>query len=370
MQRSTKRYWLFQACGWGSLLLMYTFFNWSFNRLRTPDDRFNFFANMSVFLFVGIALTHIMRLLIIRLEILNQSIKRQIIQLFIITFIFSILTHIAELFLLKTLNIFSQEKMMEMNEQGILLIILRNSITIFCYYLIWSSIYFMYHYIAKSTRQQMDTLKLEAMVKELELKTIKAHINPHFIFNALNGIRSLVEENPGRAREAITQLSNILRSSLKADKTETVPLQKELEIVKDFLALELMRFEDRLKIVYDIDPATLNHPIPHMMLQNLVENAIKHGISKQVSGGEIRIVAGYNNGNFELVVQNSGNMNNRVLKSDVFTPQTFFSEQESSRGFGLYSTTNRLNLLFGNKATLGIKQLSPGIVEAKIIIPA
>jgi LytS/YehU family sensor histidine kinase len=75
----------------------------------------------------------------------------------------------------------------------------------------WVLIYYFYHFIEKSRRQQMDTLQLETLIKELELKTIKAHINPHFIFNSLNSIRALVEENPQRAREAVTELSNILR---------------------------------------------------------------------------------------------------------------------------------------------------------------
>ncbi len=101
----------------------------------------------------------------------------------------------------------------------------------------WILLYYFYHYIEKSRRQQVDTLKLESLVKELELKTIKSHINPHFIFNALNSIRALIDENPNRARNAITELSNILRSSMQAEKLETVPFEKELNIVKDYLAL-------------------------------------------------------------------------------------------------------------------------------------
>ena len=92
----------------------------------------------------------------------------------------------------------------------------------------WTLIYYFYHFIEKSRRQQMDTLQLESLIKELELKTIKAHINPHFIFNSLNSIRALVDENPERARRAITELSNILRSSMQAEKLETVTLEKEL----------------------------------------------------------------------------------------------------------------------------------------------
>ena len=104
----------------------------------------------------------------------------------------------------------------------------------------------------------MDTLRLESLVKELELQTIKAHINPHFIFNSLNSIRALVDENPQRARKAVTELSNILRSSMQSEKMETVPLEKELYIVKDYLALENMRFEDRLRVEYEIDEDTLD----------------------------------------------------------------------------------------------------------------
>ena len=96
---------------------------------------------------------------------------------------------------------------------------------------IWMLIYIVYHFVEKNRNDQLDRLRLENTVKELELKTIKSHINPHFIFNSLNSIRALVDENPNRARRAITELSNILRSSMQAEKSETVPLEKELDIV-------------------------------------------------------------------------------------------------------------------------------------------
>ena len=109
-----------------------------------------------------------------------------------------------------------------------------------------------------------------------------------------------------RARKAITELSNILRSSMQAEKLETVPLEKELNIVKDYLALENMRFEDRLKIEYEIDEDTLDQPVPPMMLQTLVENAIKHGISKQINGGVVKVISDFKDDYHELVVQNTG----------------------------------------------------------------
>lgn len=217
----------------------------------------------------------------------------------------------------------------------------------------WVLIYYFYHYIEDSRRQQLDTLKLEALVKELELKTIKSHINPHFIFNALNSIRALIDENPIRARDAITELSNILRSSMQAEKLEVVPFEKELNIVKDYLALEHIRFEDRLKVEYRIDEETLDHPVPPMMLQTLVENAIKHGISKQVEGGLVSIQTYFDETTIELIVQNTG----------------LLSESIRDDGFGISSTRNRLALLFGEKAQFEIKQLDPTTVQAKVKLP-
>ena len=220
---------------------------------------------------------------------------------------------------------------------------------------LWLLIYIVWHYIDKNRQDQLDKLRLEAVVKSLELKTIKSHINPHFIFNALNSIRALVDENPERARTAITELSNILRSSLQTDKLETVPLEQELDIVQDYLALEFMRFEERLKIEMHIDPNTLKQPIPPMMLQNLVENAIKHGISKDVTGGIIIIRSYFKDNHHELVVQNTGNL--QTLKAGP------------SSGFGLKSTQDRLNLLYQQNAHFEIEEKNGNMVESKITMP-
>ena len=220
---------------------------------------------------------------------------------------------------------------------------------------LWSLIYVSWHFIIKNRNDQLDKLKLEGLVKTLELKTIRSHINPHFIFNALNSIRALVDENPTRARSAITELSNILRSSLQADKQDTVPLAEEMAIVNDYLALEQMRFEERLTIKLAIAPDTLQQPIPPMMLQNLVENAIKHGISKDVNGGCISIAAYFNNNELHLVVQNNG-----ILA---------YPTNPTEQGFGIKSTKDRLHLLYQHEARFEIAQLPSNLVQAKIIMP-
>jgi LytS/YehU family sensor histidine kinase len=232
-------------------------------------------------------------------------------------------------------------------------VLITNAFHSFIYLFMWNCIYFIYHYIQKNRKQQVDTLKLEALVKALELKTIKAHINPHFIFNALNSIRALIDENPVRARAAVTELSNILRSSMQAEKQETVPFEKELNIVKDYLALEHIRFEERLKIEYDIEEDTLDLQVPPMMLQTLVENAIKHGISKQMEGGSVKITSCFTGQYHELSVQNTGYLNGSF----------------NADGFGLASTENRLHLMFGEKAHFQISEIYGNMVEAKIQLP-
>ncbi len=218
---------------------------------------------------------------------------------------------------------------------------------------LWFLIYIVYHYLDKNRQDQLDRLKLENTVKELELKTIKSHINPHFIFNSLNSIRALVDENPERARRAITELSNILRSSMHAEKAETVTLQKELDIVEDYLALEHMRFEERLQVEMDIDPDTLTQPVPPMMLQTLVENSIKHGISKLMNGGTVRISADFKGDNLELLVQNTGQLNG----------------SRNGEGFGIKSTQDRLNLMYQGKASFEIKNLENNMVQSKVTMP-
>lgn len=218
---------------------------------------------------------------------------------------------------------------------------------------LWLSLYMGWQFVEKNRKDQFDRLRLEKNVKELEIKTIKSHINPHFIFNSLNSIRALVDENPERARTAITELSNILRSSMQADKMETVPLNKELDIVKDYLALEQMRFEERLKIEMDIDQDTLAQDVPPMMLQTLVENAIKHGISKRIDGGLIKVISRFTNNNHELIVQNSGQLNGHI----------------NGDGFGVKSTQDRLRFLYQGQAHFHIKNIDQERVESKVIMP-
>jgi two-component system, LytTR family, sensor kinase len=340
----TKYYWWCQFGGWGFLALFWILFSLTF------DQKVNLMVLERLVLMIlsGVLVTHLFRLVIRRYNWLLLSVEKVIPKLILGIIVVCVLNGLIRIGAVNLFNLSTNRNKLDFLTR-LLAYTLENCLSI----IPWTLIYYFYHYIEKSRKQQFDTLRLEALVKELELKTIKAHINPHFIFNALNSIRALIDENPVRARTAITELSNILRSSMQAEKLETVTFEKELNIVKDYLALEHIRFEDRLTIEYDIDEDTLNQPIPPMMLQTLVENAIKHGISKQMGGGRVKISSDFKDAFHKLVIENTGRLNG----------------ERNGDGFGLESTKNRLQLLFGEKANFDIKEVNGNTVEAIVLIP-
>jgi two-component system LytT family sensor kinase len=346
--KGTKQlYWILQAFGWGVVGLTMWFYARNY-QVHISGNML--LGRIGVVFVTGIMVSHVLRTVIKQGGWMLQPIEKVIPKL-ILGVICASLTY--SFIVIKALDFFQLtiEKAKPLPFSSRLAgYTVDNSM----FFLPWVLIYYFYHFFRKSQKQQMDALKMEALIKELELKTIKAHINPHFIFNSLNSIRALVDENPQRARAAVTELSNILRSSMQTEIQETVPFEKELDIVKDYLALENMRFEDRLKIEYDVDEDTLDSPVPPMMLQTLVENAIKHGISKQVGGGTVKVTSDFIDDFHVLTVQNTGQLN---------------GYKNNGEGFGISSTTNRLNLLYGEKAKFEIKQINGSQVEAKVLIP-
>ena len=224
----------------------------------------------------------------------------------------------------------------------------------------WWCVYFFYHLFDRFNRLQIEQLRLATHVKEAELRALKSQVNPHFIFNALNSLRALIEEDPRRARQAVTQLANLLRYSLQSGQLETVPFEDELRVVNDYLALEQVRHEERLRLRLDVAPETLQLPIPPLLLQTLVENAVKYGISMRPEGGEIAIIARREHGSLRLQVTNPG-----VLAS---APARVRPPGEST-GLGLANAAHRLRLLFGDRASLQLRVGLPGHVVAEAIIP-
>lgn len=218
--------------------------------------------------------------------------------------------------------------------------------------MIWTLFYYASHYFERKSEVEVDKIRLESSVKETESKVLRAQMNPHFMFNALNSIRALILEDPNKAQKAVTQLSNILRSSLLADRRRTVSLSEEMRTVDDYLALEKIRYEERLQIRKNIYPETLTVQVPPMLLQTLVENAIKHGVSKPVRGGFVSLESKVAGKNLLIIISNTG-----IL------------ETTDSGGFGLENTAHRLELLFGPESKFRIFQASKEVVTAEVTIP-
>ncbi len=345
MRSKTTIYWWCQLAGWFLYGLTMVFFAYIFENKTNHI----LYPRIAITIIFGLVFTHLLRELIVKLE-LRPPIKANKWWILTITVMgIVVLYNLANSATVEWLHMYDPNIKVSVEKRFLANLILDSPLV-----LVWVSVYYLWHFVELGTSSEIQKVRLESLVKELELKTIKSHINPHFIFNALNSIRALVDENPERARTAITELSNILRSSMQTEKSETVPLERELNIVKDYLALEHIRFEDRLQIEYDIDEDTLDQPVPPMMLQTLVENAIKHGISKQKEGGLVRVISDYRDNHHELIVQNTGHLNGNSIDVD---------------GFGISSTRNRLQLLFGEKASFDIRDNENDMVEAIVKMP-
>ncbi|MBT9393832.1 histidine kinase [Hymenobacter sp. NST-14] len=221
---------------------------------------------------------------------------------------------------------------------------------------LWEGFYFGWHYLSRSRQAEVDQWKLTAAVREAEMRTLKAQINPHFMFNGLNNIRALVMEDPARARHMITHLSDLLRYSIQLNSTEQVPLRRELEIVEHYLQLEAIQLEERLRYCLDVDPAALEVPIPPMTLQLLVENAIKHGLAPRPAGGTIQLTAQLNDSNtLHVTVRNTGH----------------YAPAPDHPGVGVRNARERLALLFGPAAHLHLTNdpHTPDTVVAHLQLP-
>jgi len=216
----------------------------------------------------------------------------------------------------------------------------------------WCLVYVAFQYFFRYRDSEMNRLRLEASITEAELRALKAQVNPHFLFNCLNNLRALVAEDADKAREMLLHLSELLRYSLEAARRDKVSFEEELRIVEAYLALEKLQYEKRLSWRLNIAPGVLPVLIPPMLLQQLVENAIKHGIAQDTHGGEIVISATATKSGLEVRVENTGTI-----------------KELGRKGFGIENVRERLRLLCGSSASFDLQTISEGRVAAIAHIP-
>lgn len=228
-------------------------------------------------------------------------------------------------------------------------------------YTTWVAAYFGVATIRYRHEVELKQAKLAEALRATELQLLESQINPHFLFNALNCLRALIAEEPARAQDAATRLARTLRYTLQAGSQQLVSLGQELEMVEDYLALESLRLAERLQVIREIAPAAAVVRIPTMLLQTLVENAIKHGIAPLRQGGALRIAAHVTAG--ELVIQ--------VVNPRPLRPLSADGDLRSSpEGVGLKNSGRRLRLLFGSRASLAVDLSDPAQAIATVRLPA
>src|SRR5205085_7447075 len=205
--------------------------------------------------------------------------------------------------------------------------------------------------------RQVRTAELERLLAESRLNTLRSQLHPHFLFNTLNAISAHVEHNPRIARRMLEQLGDLLRLSLEHADEQEIPLQKELAFLELYLAVQHVRFEERLDVEMSIEPATLTCLAPTFVLQPLVENAIKHGIASRTARGLVRISAWRENTTLRL----------QVIDDGPGLPDGW--HLETNQGVGLCNTVKRLEHLYGSAHHISIANRASGGVSVDVSLP-
>lgn len=344
MVNKKRLYWTLQITGWlGYVLLQIVFYNFS-NESGIPLRRIFFFTFEGL---ICLGVTHLFRYYANKWKWLNLSVPKMMMRVLPTIFLLAITIYFLRVPFSILFNIVSVQRLAFDPKQ-----IMVGSMFYFIMLFVWSLFYFTYHYIARYNK----SLKYEASMIEIELNNLKNQLNPHFIFNALNSIRALVDENPVKSKQAINHLSNILRNSLTFEKKGLTKFDDELKIVKDYLSLESIRFEERLKTELDVDPNSSRFLVPPFMIQTLVENGIKHGISQLTQGGTIHLKTLVDKNRLKIQIRNSGHLVNGVRKGKF-------------GGTGIKNTTQRLKLLYGDEASFRIINETNNFVLTEVIIP-
>jgi two-component system, LytTR family, sensor kinase len=216
-----------------------------------------------------------------------------------------------------------------------------------------AAVYRGYRIQKRIQKMEAERLRLDAAVRESEFRALRYEINRHFLFNSLNTLLSLINENDTRLRAAITQLAELLRSSLHAAGKDLITLRGELAMVETFLALQKLLHEDRLQTQMLVNCHALDEYVPPFALQTVVENAVKYGIESNAKGGLIVCTAEVMADTMVLQVRSPGSV----------------SGQATSTGIGLVNLRRRLHLIFGAAATLRISSSHSSEVIAEIMLP-
>ena len=340
-----KLYWIIQLCSWG-FYIIYIALRIPYLKAEMPDLIIAWLCNTTLFVFT----THIYHQIIYRKNIEAMRLHKFLLYPLTANIIISIIVQFLNTEVLNFEQIFHKDY--KETFIGYLL----QSLDTIRFVMPWFIFYHGIRFAKSAIQNERDKLEAQMQLKIAELETLKSQLNPHFLFNSLNSIRSLTLSDPLLARDATTKLSDLLRISLTYKDLQEIPFEEELNLVKDYLSLEKIRFEDRLDYSFDISKGLLKILVPPMSLQLLAENAVKHGISKNKTGGKVHIFAHKIEGNLIFGVKNTGSL---IINS---------ADKNKRKGIGLENLKKRLELNYGVKGCFKIFENNK-MVTSEVCIP-
>jgi len=340
---SKKLYWLCQLIGWLGMVAIETI-NYTFFIV----GKFNIELVKALLIYAvgGVLLTHLFKMVLSKTNFFQKSKTSIWLVAFASTFILSV-----ALVLISFIPNLFQKNGMEAFTTLTLIYFLGLVMNWMRYISVWIIIYFLYKILQQNNIIIKEKLMIENLAKTTELELLKTQLNPHFLFNALNSIKALVIINPEQSRDAIVKLSELLRFTLQYGKEKLIPIKDEITEVRKYLELEQLRFGKRLTVEYNIDENTLSQTVPPAIVLTLAENAVKHGVTKEIEDSIIVITATLENNNLVVKVNNNGH----YKPTDI-------------TGIGLKHITKRLDEIFQGKAVFSICQEDKNVVATIIIL--
>ncbi|MBO9675234.1 MAG: histidine kinase [Sphingobacteriaceae bacterium] len=342
-------YWKCQLIGWSVAALYWTF--------QGAMDARSFRFDLAVVQFVldvamYILITHLYRNFAKRKHWQDLTLEKLIWRMLIVTpvmGIFYALVTVSKLYLVKLLFLSHPLQSFAdfFNANAIGLFVAGTRLMA-----IWLLAYHLYHYAKREMRLSVENARLELSFKQSQLDNLSAQLNPHFLFNALNNIKSLVYTRPDAAGRAIDLLGELLRSGLYKGNTMLIRLNEEVGLVRDYLELEGLRMEERLQYELDVDISLSALMVPRLCIQTLVENAVKHGIALEKQGGKIEVIINEQGGIVSIYVLSPGK-----LKQD-----------KTVAGIGLKNLKERLDLSYQHRASFNLYEADQKVC-AEIKIP-
>lgn len=213
---------------------------------------------------------------------------------------------------------------------------------------------YAFNYYRALRERELDSIHLESRLVEARLHALQGQLQPHFLFNTLHAISALMEEDIQAARRMMSNLSSLLRFSLDHNPGREIPLEKELQVLRQYLEIQKTRFGDRLTVESTVEPEALGCSVPYLIFQPLVENAIRHGLEPRRGSCHLEIAASVDDGRLSLTVRDDG---------------AGLGKREIEEGVGLSNTRERLGSLYGEEATLRLRDRDEGGAEVTLILP-